>query len=99
MQPMQITEQGAFVTVDLGTCMERRVPVGIQDAKYEVVVGSPPVQHLGQSIVGLPFILQMSLIRDYYANLLFSAKTLIEGQGQCVPAIFFKDGASLSVEQ
>jgi hypothetical protein len=99
MQTMQITEQGAFVTVDLGTYMERRVPVGIQDAKYEVVVGSPPVQHLGQSIVGLPFILQMSLIRDYYANLLFSAKTLIEGQGQCVPAIFFKDGASLSVEQ
>jgi hypothetical protein len=98
MQTMQITEQGAFVTVDLGTPMERRVPVGIQDAKYEVVVVSPPEKHLGQSIAGLPFILQMSLIRDYYAKLLFSARTLIEGQGQGVTAILFKDGASLGVE-
>jgi hypothetical protein len=32
LDTLELTEQGAFVTVDIGTHMERRLPVGIHEA-------------------------------------------------------------------
>jgi hypothetical protein len=97
LDTLELTEQGAFVTVDIGTHMERRLPVGIHEARYDIEVENPPTQHLGQPIAGVPFMFQMSLIRDYYAKLLFSARTIVGEVPQDTPAMLFADGASMSV--
>lgn len=97
LDTLELTEQGAFVTVDIGTHMERRLPVGIHEARYDIEVENPPTQHLGQPIAGVPFMFQMSLIRDYYAKLLFSARTIVGEVPQDTPAMLFTDGTSMSV--
>jgi hypothetical protein len=80
---LKLSSEGAFVIAHSGTPMERRLPVGVHQAKYEVVVNDPPTLHLGTPLLSLalPYLLQV--IRDYYANLLFDAGHLI-GEGPMV---------------
>lgn len=77
---IQISAEGVFVTVYEGTPMERRFPVGVLEARYEVNVDNPPASHLGKPIHGLTLLMMIETIRDYYANLLFNATCLI-GEG------------------
>jgi hypothetical protein len=93
LNSLELSEEGAFVTVDIGTPMERRVPIGIHEARYDVVVENPPSSHLNQPIIGLPFMSQMELIRNYYALLLFNAKNFFGEGVQNTPAMVFQDGA------
>jgi hypothetical protein len=61
---MIISSEGAFMTAYSGTSMERRFPVGIHDAKYEIRVINAPEKHLGENIKGATFLDQMSLIKE-----------------------------------
>jgi hypothetical protein len=70
---MIISSEGAFMTAYKDTPMERRFPVGIHDARYEIRVKGSPKSHLGQNIEGYTFLDQMTLIRNYYMQLIYDA--------------------------
>jgi hypothetical protein len=74
---LTISAEGAFMTAFAGTPMERRFPVGLHEAKYEITVSNAPQMHLGKSISGASLLQMLKIIRDYYANLVFDAKCLL----------------------
>lgn len=69
-----MSSEGAFMTSYKDTPMERRFPVGIHEAKYEIKVIGSPLKHLGQDINGSTFLEQMTLIRNYYMQLVYDAE-------------------------
>ena len=89
-QSMTISSEGAFMTAYQNTPMERRFPVGIHEAVYEIKVTGSPNKHLGQDINGASLLEQLSLIRNYYQQLLFDAETKIGYRNtQQIPSINF----------
>lgn len=97
-QTLHISAEGAFMTAFRGTPMERRYPVGLHEAKYEVTVSNPPQTHLGQIISGTSLLQMLQLIRDYYANLVFDARCLIGEDPTSQPAMSFTEDARMHVE-
>jgi hypothetical protein len=75
-QTMTMSSEGAFMTAYKETPMERRFPVGIHEAKYEIRVSGAPKTHLNENIEGSTFLDQMTLIRNYYMQVLFDAEKL-----------------------
>jgi hypothetical protein len=94
---LNISAEGAFAWAFRGSAMERRFPVGIHTARYEVSVDNPPSSHLGHSIAGASLLNMLQLIRDYYANLLFSAVSLL-GEDHKLPTIKFEGDANMGIE-
>lgn len=76
-QTMTLSSEGAFMTAYKETPMERRFPVGIHEAKYEIRVSGAPKVHLNENIEGATFLDQMTLIRNYYMQILFDAEKLV----------------------
>lgn len=74
---MILSSEGAFMTAYKDTPKERRFPVGIHEAKYEIRVVGAPTKHLGQNIENYTFLDQMTLIRNYYMQLIFDAELKI----------------------
>lgn len=68
-----LSAEGAFAIAFKGTHMERRVPVGMHDAQYEVIIENPPKYHLGELIEGQSVLTILSHVREYYAKLVFEA--------------------------
>lgn len=79
-ETLEISAEGMFVTVDLGTPLQRRVPVGVHNAKYEIVLHNAPDKHLGAPFSGT-FLTSLRAIRDYYAQLLFEAEAKLASAG------------------
>jgi hypothetical protein len=96
IKTLQLSAQGAFVYMFVGTPLERRVPVGIQDALYEIVVENPPQKHLGYSIEGTSFLQMIKLIRNYYAQLIFDAEVIIGERTSRKSSIEFSAEQNLS---
>lgn len=71
---MRLSAEGAFMTAYANTPNERRFPVGIHEARYEIKVANAPKSHLGQNIENATFLEMMALIRNYYMQLLFEAE-------------------------
>lgn len=95
---LTISAEGAFAVVNLHTPWERRVPVGIHEAKYEITLQSAPQQHLGRSIAGASFLQSLSMVMEYYALLVFEARRLLgDLPVSSSPAIKFEAGAHLKV--
>jgi hypothetical protein len=97
-QTLHISGEGAFMTAFRGTPMERRYPVGLHEAKYEITVSNPPQTHLGKIISGSSLLQMLQLIRDYYANLVFDARCHIGEVPLSQPAISFTEDANMNVE-
>lgn len=90
-QTMTISSEGAFMTAYTETPMERRFPVGIHEAKYEIRVSGSPKTHLKENIEGSTFLDQMTLLRNYYMQVLFDAEKLVgERQLRNTPTIQFR---------
>ena len=97
-QSMTISSEGAFMTAYQNTPMERRFPVGIHEAVYEIKVTGSPNKHLGQDINGASLLEQLSLIRNYYQQLLFDAETKIGYRNtQQIPSINFSGTQFMTV--
>jgi hypothetical protein len=96
---LHISAEGAFMTAYKDTPMERRFPVGVHEARYEVVVDNPPTSHLGKPIADLTLLMMLQIIKDYYANLLFAAVCLVEEGPKSSPAIAFEGDANMAVAQ
>jgi hypothetical protein len=97
---LEMSAQGVFMTAYENTPNERRFPVGIHDAVYEIRVKNAPNKHLGQDISNATFLDMMTLIRNYYMNLLFEAESdLGERKNNSSPAILFDGNASMSVKE
>ena len=76
-QTLTMSSEGAFMTAYKETPMERRFPVGIHEAKYEIRVSGAPKIHLNENIEGATFLDQMTMIRNYYMQVLFDAEKLV----------------------
>jgi len=77
---------------------ERRFPVGIHEAKYEIRVVNAPKRHLGIDIENPTFLDLLTLIRNYYMQLLFDAeKELGERNQGNMPAIKFTGSQNFKV--
>jgi hypothetical protein len=63
---MRLSAEGAFMTAYENTPNERRFPVGIHEARYEIKVFNAPKSHLGQNIENATFLQMMTLLRNYY---------------------------------
>lgn len=74
---LTLSAEGAFAIVGLNTSRERRVPVGIHEAEYEIHLQSVPDQHLGKSIAATSFMEILYLVMEYYAVLVFQARELL----------------------
>lgn len=97
---LEMSAQGAFMTAYENTINERRFPVGIHDAVYEIRVKNAPIKHLGKKIENATFLDMMTLIRNYYMNILFEAESILgERKNNSSPAIFFDNNASMSVKK
>lgn len=85
-----MSSEGAFMTSYKDTPRERRFPVGIHEAKYEIRVLNAPKTHLKENIEGATFLDQMTLIRNYYMQIVFDAE-IITGfrKDNGSPAILF----------
>jgi hypothetical protein len=68
------SSEGTFVTLNQGNMFERRFPVGLQDARYEITVINPPEIHDGRSIKGFPLLAMLELIVSFYAKILFEIR-------------------------
>lgn len=77
LQSLYLSAEGAFTLAFPNSPKERRFPVGIHEAIYEVHVISPPSKHLGIDITGISFFEMMKLIKKYYEDILFEAEQLI----------------------
>lgn len=98
-QTMTISSEGAFMTAYKETPMERRFPVGIYEAKYEIRVSGSPKTHLKEDIEGSTFLDQMTLIRNYYMQILFDAEKLVgERQIKNTPSIQFSGTQFMETE-
>jgi hypothetical protein len=97
LSTLTISAEGAFAVVDLNTPWERRVPVGIHEAKYEITFQSAPQKHLGHSIEGASFLQSLTMIMEYYALLVFNARRLLGDLpiSSSAPAIQFEADAHL----
>jgi hypothetical protein len=74
---LTLSAEGAFAVIGLNTSRERRVPVGLHEARYEIQLQSLPDQHLGKSISATSFIETLHLVMEYYALLVFQARELL----------------------
>jgi hypothetical protein len=92
---LTISAEGAFAVVGVNTPGERRVPVGIHEAKYEITLQSAPQQHLGQSIAGASFLQSLSMVMQYYALLVFNARQLVGDLPSSGPVVHFEGSAHL----
>jgi|AntRauTorckE5430_2_1112549.scaffolds.fasta_scaffold11436_2 hypothetical protein len=92
--------EGAFMTAYAGTPKERRFPVGLHEARYEIIVENPPNKHLGVELTDNSLLGLLSLIKDYYENLVFESELIIgERKNNSSPAILFDGNASMSVKE
>lgn len=71
-----VSAEGAFATGFKDTPFERRFPVGVHHANYEIIVINAPTRHLGRDITGASLLDMLSLINKYYSILLFEARRL-----------------------
>jgi hypothetical protein len=74
---LEMSAQGAFMTAYENTVNERRFPVGLHDAVYEIRVKNAPKKHLGKRIENATFLDMMTLIRNYYMSILFEAESIL----------------------
>jgi hypothetical protein len=68
-----ISAEGCHVKVDVGTYLERWVPVGLHEATYGAVVENAPLRHLGVPLSSHELTDLLPLIRSYYAELVHGA--------------------------
>jgi len=85
---LTISDEGAFAFIDLHTPRERRVSIGIHEARYEIALQSAPQQHLGQPILGASFLELLQMVMEYYALLVFDARQLVGDLPPATPATF-----------
>ena len=97
---LEMSAQGAFMTAYKNTPQERRFPVGLHEAVYEIRVKNAPKEHIGHNVQNATFLDFMTIIRNYYMSLLFEAETLIEERNNnSIPAMLFDGDASMHVQQ
>ena len=89
--------EGAFMIAYIGTPKERRFPVGLHEARYEVIVENTPTKHLGIELNNKSMLGLLSLIKDYYENLVFKAELIIgERKKQSKVAALYSSHDSMS---
>lgn len=97
---LEMSAQGAFMTAYKNTTEERRFPVGIHEAVYEIRIKNAPKEHIGYNVENATFLDLMTIIRNYYMSLLFEAETIIgERNNNSNPAILFDGDASMHVQK
>lgn len=94
---LTISDEGAFAFINLNSPRERRVPVGSHEAIYEVTFQSAPQQHLGQSISGASFLELLTMVMEYYAHLVFTARQLVGDLPSSGPVVHFEGNKNLGV--
>lgn len=96
---LEMSAQGAFMTAYENTPNERRFPVGIHDAVYEIRVKNAPKKHLGKEIENATFLDMMTLTRNYYMKILFEAESILGARNNnSSPAILFEGNTSMSIK-
>lgn len=89
--------EGAFMTAFVGTPRERRFPVGLHEARYEIVVENAPNKHLGKELTNSSLLNLLELIRIYYEDLVFTAELIIGDRTKHhIPAVVYGSGDSLN---
>ena len=89
---LTMSSEGQLINAFLNTPYERRFPIGyIYNSKYEIKVDNAPKKHLDKSIENATFLEMMTLIMNYYMQLVFDAEVELGEKSNNIPPIYFNE--------